>query len=287
MDVAVIGANGQLGSSLVKALAKRRIGCVALTRRQADVTDIATLRDALGKHRPRIVINTAAYHRVDLCEDTPGDTFLVNAVGAHNVALAAREISAVPVYISTDYVFDGTQRTPYRESDPAHPLSVYATSKLAGETLTRIGGERFFVVRSTGLYAVGGSSGKGGNFVETMLRLSQGRTTLRVVTDQVLTPTYAVDLAEALCELIQTDAYGVYHMTNAGECSWYDFAAKIFALSGTPVDLQPTTTAEYGARAARPAYSVLDNRRMRDIGLSPMRPWDAALADYLRERRNA
>lgn len=287
VKVAVIGANGQLGGSLVKSLARRRIECVPLTRSEVDVTDLGTVTEMLGKHRPQIVINTAAYHRVDLCEDTPGDTFLVNSVGARNVAVAAREVSAVPVFISTDYVFDGTQKSPYRESDRANPQSVYAAAKLAGECMTRIGGERYFIVRSTGLYAVGGSSGKGGNFVETMLRLAESRTTIRVVSDQVLTPTYAVDLAEKICDLIRTEAYGLYHLTNSGECSWHDFAARIFSLAGIRADLHRTTTEEHGARAARPAYSVLDNGRARDIGLTPMRSWDDALAEYLRARQTS
>jgi dTDP-4-dehydrorhamnose reductase len=287
VKVAVIGANGQLGSSLVKSLARRRIECVPLTRHEVDVTAVETVRQALRHHRPQVVVNTAAYHRVDLCEGTPADTFLVNASGARNVAVAAREVSAVPVFISTDYVFDGAKRKPYDESDRPNPQSVYATSKLAGEYMTLIGGNRGFVVRSTGLYAIGGSAGKGGNFVETMVRLAEGGKTLKVVADQVLAPTYAVDLAESLCDLIQTQDHGVYHLTNAGECSWHDFAAKIFALAGIRADLHPTTTQEYAARAARPAYSVLDNRRARDAGLAPMRPWDAALAAYLEERSAA
>jgi dTDP-4-dehydrorhamnose reductase len=249
------------------------------------VTDPATLAKALVASRPDVVINTAAYHKVDLCEDTPTETFVVNAVGARNVAEACREISALPVYISSDYVFDGAKGAPYVETDPPHPLSVYGTGKLAAEHMTRIGSDRFFIVRSTGLYAVGGASGKGGNFVETMLNLAADGKTLRVVADQVLTPTYAVDLAAKICDLIATEAYGLYHMTNTGEISWHDFAAKIFELAEVEADLHPTTTEEFGARATRPPCSVLDNLRVREIGLGEMRPWDEALADYLKERK--
>jgi len=170
------------------------------------------------------------------------------------------------------------------ETDHPNPLSVYGTSKLAGENMMRVSLDQYFVVRSTGLYAVGGSSGKGGNFVETMIRLAGSGKTIRVVDDQVLTPTYAVDLAETICDLIQTDDYGVYHMTNAGEVSWHDFAAKIFELAEIDVDLQPATTESYAAKAARPAYSVLDNARMHKAGLTEMRSWDEALADYIARR---
>lgn len=287
MRVAVIGANGQLGSSLIKALARRGVECQPFTRPGLDVTDAAGVARQLASARPDVVVNCAAYHKVDLCEDTPGETFLVNAVGARNVAAACREISAVPVYISSDYVFDGRQDIPYVETDCARPISVYGAGKLAAEQMTRIGVDRHFIVRSTGLYAVGGASGKGGNFVETMLRLAAGGQTIRVVADQVLTPTYAVDLAERICDLIATDAYGLYHITNTGAVSWYDFAAKIFELAGVDADLQPTTTAEFGARAARPPYSVLQSNRLRDIGLEAMRPWDEALSDYIEERKRA
>jgi len=283
MKVAIIGA-GQLGSSLAKIVAERQLEYTLLTRPELDVTDVATITPVFSDFKPDVVINTAAYHKVDLCEDTPGETFLVNAVGARNVAVACREVSAVPVYISSDYVFDGEKRTPYEEQDHPNPLSVYGTAKLAAENMMRVTLDEYFIVRSTGLYAMGGSSGKGGNFVETMIRLASSGNTLRVVDDQVLTPTYAVDLAERICDLIQTDDYGLYHMTNTGEVSWHSFAAKIFELAGIDADLEPTTTEAYAAKAARPAYSVLDNARMRDAGLSEMRSWDEALADYIARR---
>jgi len=287
LKVAVIGANGQLGSSLVKELGRREIAFVGFTRPEVDVTDLALVESALDKHRPTVVINTAAYHKVDLCEDTPGETFLVNAVGTRNVVTACRKISAIPVYISSDYVFDGAKRAPYNEDDHARPLSVYGAGKLAAEWMAQIGSPRFFVVRSTGLYAVGGASGKGGNFIETMLKLASGGKTIKVVADQILTPTYAVDLASRICDLIATEEYGVYHMTNTGEVSWHDFAGKIFSLSNIDADLHPTTTADFGARAARPLYSVLDNAHMRVIGIEEMRPWEDALVDYLEERNHA
>jgi dTDP-4-dehydrorhamnose reductase len=265
-------------------LGGRDIEHVGFTRPALDVTDSASVTAALSEHRPDIVINTAAYHKVDLCEDTPGETFLVNAVGARNVVTACREISAAPVYVSSDYGYDGAKKSPYVETDNPNPLSVYGAGKLAAEFMTRIGAEEFFIIRSTGLYAVGGASGKGGNFIETMLKLAQGGQRISVVGDQVLTPTYAVDLAERICDLIETKEYGLYHMTNTGEVSWHDFAARIFELSKVEADLHPTTSEEFGAKAARPRYSVLDNLHMREIGLDDMRPWDGALADYLEER---
>jgi len=190
----------------------------------------------------------------------------------------------VLVHISTNYVFDGQKREPYTEDDPPNPLSVYGASKLTGEYFARNICPKHFVIRTSGLYGVAGSRAKGGNFVETMIRLAKERKPIRVVTDQVLTPTYTRDLAEKIKELLQTEAYGLYHITNSGQCSWYEFAAKIFELLGGKPDFGPTTSAEFGAKAKRPAYSVLAHERLKQLGLDDLRLWPEALEAYLEEK---
>jgi len=189
------------------------------------------------------------------------------------------------VHFSTDYVFDGRRSTPYREEDPPGPLSHYGESKLAGERLALTRCRRALVFRVCGLFGVARSAGKGGtNFVETMLRLAREGRPIRVVRDQVLTPSYTLDLAPKVWRAVARAAHGVYHLTNAGETSWYDFAREIFRLSGLTPDLTGVTAAEYGARARRPAYSVLGHGRLAALGEDDLRPWQEALAAYLRER---
>src|SRR5205085_334959 len=198
------------------------------------------------------------------------------------VARLCAERDAVLVHFSTDYVFDGRAKEPYTEDDAANPLSVYGASKLSGEHLVRLACPRHFVVRTCGLYGRDGSRGKGGNFVTTMLRLAGRGTPIRVVADQALTPTATKDLASLTRRLLDTAAYGLYHATAAGQCSWYEFAARIFELAGLHPELSPISTEEFGAAARRPAYSVLDNAALRSIGLDDLRPWDEALAEFVR-----
>ncbi|MBI3780964.1 MAG: dTDP-4-dehydrorhamnose reductase [candidate division NC10 bacterium] len=285
MTTLLIGANGQLGSELRKAF--RDHDLVPLTHTDLELTDPGQLREALNKSRPSLILNTAAYHRVDECEDYPDRAFAVNAIAVRDLALAAREVGAVLVHFSTDYVFDGRRRRPYKETDPPGPLSVYAASKLAGEYFIRATHERHFVIRTSGLYGIAGSSGKGGNFIETMLRLATAGKPIQVVGDQILTPTSAKELAGKVRQLVETGAYGLYHITNNGECSWFQFAAAIFEISGLRTKVSETTSLAFGARAIRPPYSVLDNANLRRLGLDDLRPWRDALRDYLEDRRSA
>jgi dTDP-4-dehydrorhamnose reductase len=282
----IIGSKGQLGTDLAPALDDFRVS--GLTHADLDVTDLEGGRAVLTELRPDVVINTSAYHKVDVCEDTPAESFAVNATGAYNLARLAAELDFTLVHFSSDYVFDGRARVPYREDDLATPISVYGASKLAGEQLVRGFCPRHFVIRSTGLYGVAGASGKGGNFVETMVRLGKAGP-VRVVDDQVMTPTATADLATAIAALLAREGqpavpYGLYHITNAGQCSWYFFAQTIFALCGMAVDLSPITTAESGSKARRPAFSVLDHGKWTQAGFSELRPWREALADYLRAK---
>lgn len=282
MRILLIGANGQLAHDLSQVLLNDEVS--GLTHAELDICDRDRLFETVNQLHPDCLINTAAFHRVDDCEDLPAKAFEVNAVAVRQVVEAANRVSAVLVHFSTDYVFDGAQRVPYVESDQPNPLSIYGISKFAGEMVVRRYCQRYFLVRTCGLYGQAGSSGKGGNFVETMLRLASAGRPIRVVNDQVLTPTSTRDLATKLDELIHTDRYGLYHMTNTGECTWYEFAKEIFRLAGLKPDLQPTTSTEFGAKAVRPSYSVLDNVALRAAGFADFRPWREALANYMRER---
>jgi dTDP-4-dehydrorhamnose reductase len=278
--IVLIGANGQLGSDLARVLAGPRL--VALTRRELDVTDAAAVERAIGDIHPGVVVNTAAFHRVDDIEADPAPAFRVNAVAVHHLARSCARHAARLVHVSTDYVFGGGGPGPYAEEAPPAPLNAYGASKLAGELLVQQASPRHVVIRSSGLYGVAGSSGKGGNFVETMLRLAHEGKRLRVVDDQVLAPTFTTDLAEAVGRLLAADPPGgVYHLTNGGACSWFEFARRIFELTGLAPDLEPTTSEAYGAPARRPANSVLRNTRLPALGLPPLRPWAEALRAYL------
>ncbi len=279
MRVLVIGAKGQLGTDLVKVMSDWKVAAAA--RADVDVCDFAGVRQKLAGLRPELVINTAAFHRVDDCEDEVAQAFLVNAHAVRNLAQACADHNAALVHFSTDYVFGGDRNEPYTEDDVPTPKSVYGTAKLAGECFVRAYCPRHYVVRTCGLYGLSGSSGKGGNFVETMLRLAREGKPIRVVADQVLTPTYTRDLAHKIKELVQTGAFGLYHLTNSTSCSWYEFAGKIFQLAGLRPDFGPTTSAAFAAKAKRPCYSVLGHARLLAAGLDDMRPWPEALADYL------
>ncbi len=281
MRALLIGSQGQLGSDL------RRVwtgDLVALSHEELDVCDRDQVYTTIGREAPDLVINTAAYHRVDECERNVARAFEVNVLGAKYVADAARQAGAAVMFISTDYVFDGEQGSPYDEEDPARPLSVYGVSKLTGEHVVRQSNPRHFVVRSSSLFGVAGASGKGGNFVETMLRKAREEEPLRVVDDQVSSPTFTADLAAKLQELAATDRFGLYHVTNSGQASWYRFAGKIFELAGLQPSLTAITSDELAAPAARPACSVMANRALAEVGLSLLRPWEDALEAYLSEK---
>jgi len=279
MRISILGANGQLGRDLTNALAGHEIH--RLTREDFDVTDHARARAILTDSRPDTIVNLTAYHRVDDCESLPELAYQTNCLAVLNLVRIANDLDATLAHVSTDYVFDGSSSTPYTESSAPCPLSVYGNSKLAGEYLVRSMARRSFVIRSCGLYGHAGSQGKGGNFVETMLRKARDREPIQVVNDQTLTPTSTADLARQMAVLLPTSHYGLFHMTNEGSCSWYEFAAAIFELAGISADLKPTSSALYKSPARRPRYSVLENKRLKDLGLNQMLHWHEALAEYL------
>lgn len=282
MKVAVTGANGQLGTDLCRAL--HNFDVVPLTHADIEVADMTSVKKALLKLKPAVIINTAGYVRVDDCEDQKDKAFSINALGARNVAVVAQELGARLIHLSTDYVFGGDEshkNNPYTEFDVPAPLNTYGRSMLAGEDFVRHLCDRHFVVRTSGLYGTAGSSGKRGNFVETVLKLARERDELRIVDDQVLSPTYTRDLAQKMAQLIPTEYYGIFHITNGGYCSWYQFSREILRLAGMKARIIPITSDEYPQKARRPSYSVLDNCHLRLQGMDDMRPWQEALKDYL------
>ena len=283
----VIGATGQLGSDLVRTFDQSG-ELVALSTRDVDILDSARTRSMLETLRPTCVINTAAYNLVDRAEDDERSAFALNAEAVGTLAAICQAAGARLVHFSTDYVFDGAKRTPYLETDSPQPVSVYGESKLAGERLALERCERSVIFRVCGLFGLAGSLGKGkGNFVETMLRLAREGRPLRVVSDQVLCPSYTLDLARKVWKVLPKVAHPVYHLTNAGQVSWYEFARRALELAGVTADLTPVTAAEYSARARRPAYSVLAHAHLAALGEDDLRPWDAALPAYVAERSSS
>ena len=282
MKILIIGANGQLGTDLVTIL--RRYQVIALTHQEIEVRDHQETRKILEGHKPEVVINTSAYHRVDLCEDHLEEAFKVNAYAVRNLAWVCQDLESVLVHLSTDYVFGGEKKNPYREEDLPNPLNAYGVSKLAGEYFVCQICQAYFIIRTSGLYGVAGAPGKGGNFVELMIRLAKEGKPIKVVKDQVLTPTYTKELAKKIAQLIETGEYGLYHVTNNGQCSWYEFTRVIFELVGLHPDLSATTSEEFGARAKRPHYSVLENANLRKFGLDDLSNWRETLEQYLKEK---
>lgn len=279
----VFGAAGQLGRDLCPRLDG---GVVPLGRADADLTKPDLIQATLDKIRPDVVINCAAYNFVDKAESEPEVAFAVNALGVRNLALACRRLDCTLVHWSTDHVFglDESRRSPYAEGDAPGPPSAYGLSKLAGEYFARALCPKNFVIRTCGLYGVHGTGGKGTNFVETMLRLAGQGKPLRVVADQTCTPSYTADVAETAAKLMSSTKYGLYHLTNAGSCTWHEFASTIFRLSGNPVSVAPISSQEFSAAARRPAYSVLSLEKLKTVAVPAPRPWQEALADYLRVR---
>jgi len=282
MKIILIGADGQLGSDLMKILPPS--GLTPLIYPDFDVTKPDVVRNTLLRLRPEVVINTSAFNRVDDCEADPWPSFQVNALAVRDLALVCRELGAVLVHFSTDYVFDGAGDKPYAEEDPPNPLNTYALSKLAGEYFLKNLWPGHFLIRTCGLYGEAGSREKGTNFVESMIALEKKGIIPRVVSDQRVTPTATAELAPRVWTLVQTGRYGLYHMTNEGECSWFEFAGAIFELLGRPARLVPVSSDAYGAAAKRPPYSVLENRRYKALGLPPFSHWKDALRAYLGQK---
>ncbi|MCX9012165.1 MAG: dTDP-4-dehydrorhamnose reductase [Candidatus Methanoperedens sp.] len=284
IKIAIIGANGQLGSDLVRAFKDTGHEIIPLTHTDIDVTDLKSSREVLKKLAPEAVLNCAAYVRVDDAEDFAQMAFAINALGARNVALVSSELSSVLVYISTDYVFDGRKKQPYTEDDVPNPLNAYGNSKLAGEYFVRNTLEKHYIIRSSSLFGAAGASGKGGNFIETMIKKAQSQEEISVVDDMIMSPTYTKDAADMIKNLLAKELpFGIYHVSNSGRCSWYEFAREIFSITGMDANLSPAKTAALKSRAKRPMFSPLVSIRFKKYGLE-MKSWEDALRNYLTEK---
>lgn len=274
--VLVTGANGQFGKEMVDVLLQQGYDCIGYGREQLDVTDMESVKSVVQSIRPDIIIHAAAYTKVDMAEAEPDEAFRVNAWGTRNISVVAEAVKAKLVYISTDYVFDGKATEPYQEFSPTLPLNVYGASKLAGEQMVRDFHSRYFIVRTSWVYGQHGH-----NFVKTMLSLAEQDQPLKVVHDQIGSPTYTVDLVKKIVEMIRTDRYGIYHVTNSGSCSWYEFAKAIFSFAGISKSVHPVQTSDFPRPAKRPAYSVLAHNALKLNGFLPMRKWDEALREFI------
>jgi len=279
--VAIFGSTGQLGTDLVDVLQHgNRFDVIPLSHADCDCTRPDEVRGVVSKLRPDIVINSAAYVRVDDCEDHVRAAFDANAIGALNIARACAEREAFCVYISTDYVFDGAKTTAYVESDPTCPINVYGASKLAGEFLVQQAALRWLIIRSASIFGRTGARAKGGNFIETILAKAKNGESLSVVNDVRMSPTYTRDAATALVTLVEAGAAGIVHLTNDGACSWYEFATQALELTSRQTTVTPVSSTEHPTRARRPKNSALQTER----SLVKLRSWQAGLKAYLIEK---
>lgn len=277
MKIFVTGAKGQLGIDIINAFSDKN----CITACDIDTLDITNINDTVGaikEDKPDLIINCAAYTNVDACEENVDTAYKVNAIGARNLAVAALETNSRLLHISTDFVFDGIGSSPYIEFDRANPLSVYGKSKLAGEELIREICHKHFILRTAWLYGKNGN-----NFVKTMLKLSKNNKVIKVVDDQVGSPTFTGDLISAIKVISNSEAYGTYHTTNNGQCSWNEFAKKIFEYAGiNSMEVNPITSEELNRPAKRPKYSVLKNYMLELQFDYNMRNWEEGLEEFFK-----
>lgn len=288
MRVAVIGGNGQLGRDTASAFTDEGHSVTSLTHQEIEVSSLASVRESFSALRPELVVNTSAFHHVEKCEADPAQAFAVNGIGARNLSQITAETGATLMHISTDYVFNGHKNSPYTEEDAPGPLNVYGNTKLSGELFVRATNPRHFVVRTSAIYGENPCRAKGGlNFVELMLKLSKERNELRVVDDEFVTPTPTLQIAQQLAALSRSSDYGLYHATAEGSCSWFEFAAAIFALTNTKIRLEPARPGEFPVKVARPKYSVLENQALKRKSLNVFTHWKEGLENYLARRTQA
>lgn len=278
MKVFVTGVKGQLGYDVVKELEKRGLEAIGVDIDEMDITDADSVKKVITQASPDAVIHCAAYTAVDAAEENQELCRRVNADGPRNIAKVCKELDIKMLQVSTDYVFDGQGEKPWEPEDACGPQSVYGRTKYEGELAVREILDKYFIVRIAWVFGVNGK-----NFVKTMLRLSETHDKLTVVNDQFGSPTYTYDLARLLVDMIQTEKYGVYHATNEGFCSWYEFACAIFEKAGKKVEVKPVTTAEYGAKAFRPYNSRMSKEKLTENGFERLPAWEDALERYLKE----
>lgn len=280
---AVIGATGQLGHDLLAAFAGE--GPVGLGHADVSIEDRASVEAALDRANPDLVLNTAAFHNVPLCETHQSQALGVNAVGVMNLALACERRGIPLLTVSTDYVFDGEKGAPYAETDEPHPLSVYGNSKLAGELLAAAACSKAFVVRTSGLFGAIGSKTKGYTFIDRILKQARAGEEIKVVTDMTFSPSYTAHVASAIRTIVQNGSYGTYHVSNSGACTWYEFALEALRQAGLDAAVTPIRSSEWRSDVRRPANSSLAHERLKREGLPPMPPWQDGIAAYLKVAR--
>jgi len=277
MNILITGSKGQLGRALRKEFKSDKDVSLILTDiDEMDITDIEDIKRVVFEHKPDVVINCAAHTAVDMCEDDKEKAYLINYNGAENLAIVSHEAGAKMIHISTDYVFDGDSNKPYIETDKPNPQSVYGSSKRDGEIAVLKNNKKSFILRTAWLY------GEGKNFVKTMLQLSTKMDSIKVVDDQVGAPTSAIEVAKAIALLAKSDAYGIYHGTCEGSCSWYEFANKIFELKNINIEVTPCTTSEFPLKAKRPNFSVLENKAFKEKFDYEFSHWQDAIEEYFR-----
>lgn len=277
MKAVLIGANGQLGSDIFLTKPED-IELIPLTRKDVDITDSNRLKEIITEIKPDSIINTAAYHKTDECEENPEFSFKVNAIAVKDMANICREINAALLHISTDYVFSGGNKSaPYTEEDTPNPVNTYGISKYAGEIFIRNSLEKHYIIRVASLYGKAGASGKGGNFVYTMLKKGKEGAAVKVINDMFMSPTYTMDVSKEIWRIIKEQMpYGIYHITNSGYCSWYEFAKKILEIAGFHNEVIPVSHTEYKTKAKRPLWSPLESIKGIKI-----RRWEEALESFI------
>jgi dTDP-4-dehydrorhamnose reductase len=281
LKIVVIGANGQLGSELCDQLVKKH-QVIGLTHADIEITDIDNVSKVLKELRPGVILNTAAYHNLPDCEKYPEKLFQVNGIGAFHLAQIADDLGSVLVHYSTDYVFDGNKKAPYVESDQPNPLNIYALTKLNGESLIKNYCKKYFILRISGIYGKTVCRAKGKNFITTMQKAAKENEVVKVVDDEILTPTSVHEIAKNTNVLMDTEAYGLYHMTCEGYCSWFEFASIIFKELGIKTPLISCKSNEFPMTIKRPAYSVLENQNLKTVNLNQMVHWKDALISFLK-----
>jgi len=285
MKIALIGASGQLGTDLQKVIPQENL--INLDYPDFDIIQLAASSSQLSAIKPDLVINTAAYNLVDRADEHPKEAMAINYQGVVNLVEVCLALDIPLIHFSTDYVFgvDKKRKTPYTELDQTGPLNQYGKSKLLGEQIIQEKMKKYFIFRTAYLFGSAGSQGKGGNIVEALIKKGTEQGELVAVTDQIITPTYALDLAQQVWQVIQTDNYGLFHAVSQGNCSIYEFVQQIFEYLGKNVIIKPIQSSEFNLPAARPKYSVLANQKLIDLNLNIMRPWRQGLKDYLIEKK--
>jgi len=282
MRIALIGADGQLGSDLLEVLKKKDL--FPLYYPEFDVTDKERMKQKLEFIKPDTIINTSAFNNVDAGEERIKEAFEVNTFAVRDLSFISLRLGAALMHFSSDYVFDGLKKSPYHEADKPNPLNVYGVSKLTGEYFIQNILEKYYIIRTSGLYGEAGCKGKDYNFVDLMVQKAEKDEDTRIIDDQYTSPTWTFELAERIRDLLNGGKYGLYHMSSEGECTWFQFADKIFSLLGKRPPVTPVDAKSYGARAKRPLYSVLENRALKEIGIRDFSNWEGALKRYMKKK---